>query len=182
MNPKPTHLPRIDHCAICNKDHEATPTGYAMHEHPIPFEYNDEQLQLIHTAYYDGCTAIQIRTEDLEPYATLSVHMPDIHPPSGTFYLKDWSENGPIAHHLQILGYLDLVPGHAAMSGHVFAEQYRIGKPDLTCQCHCKCLNILPNWETMITSFGICDQCDYCGPRHGCDHPDHPHYRPNWPN
>lgn len=53
---------------------------------------------------------------------------------------------------------------------------------DQACVCACQCGNRISDQEAYIVSFGICDDCDYCGPRHGCEHPQHPHFRPTWPN
>ena len=70
--------------------------------------------------YENGCRAVEFFTDENEPYARLSVNIPaeahQLH--SGEFFLKNYSENAPIAQMLLNEGYIVLT-GAIARSGYV---------------------------------------------------------------
>ena len=64
-----------------------------------PFTYGGETLLLDATGcYHDGPMAVRVIGEDGEPWAVLSVNLPESKTlPKNHFFLKNWSENRGIA-------------------------------------------------------------------------------------
>jgi hypothetical protein len=58
------------------------------------FRVKHYNLRAIRRTYSNGRLAIALLMSNGEPYATLSVNIPDApEPPEGHFYAKTWSEN-----------------------------------------------------------------------------------------
>lgn len=61
-----------------------------------------------------------------EPWATVTVNLPDDPLDAGEFFVKDWGGNEPIVEALEDAGWL--VPtGRAVPTGHVYAKIMRLG-------------------------------------------------------
>lgn len=70
--------------------------------------------------------AVELVTTMGEPYATVSTNLPESEDlPDGEFFLKDWSENEPIAKALIDMGAI-IPTGKSASSGFVTAKSYKI--------------------------------------------------------
>jgi hypothetical protein len=94
---------------------------------PAPsFTFDSETLRLVTGTYGNGGLAVRILTEDGEPFATLSVRMPDDDLPPGVFRLKTWSENAAIAAAVIAAGLITRVDLPRASSGYVGADAYRL--------------------------------------------------------
>lgn len=94
----------------------------------LTFTYRGEVLTIVTSTYETGGLAIQIFAED-GPYATLSTNFPGVSErlPEGVFYLKDWSENAPIANFLIEERLIIPVPEHdPIVSGFIMAEAFRL--------------------------------------------------------
>lgn len=94
------------------------------------FDYNGELLRLVtHRYSSNGSLAVTAMTADGEPFATLSVNMPDASDslPDDVFYLKTWSENAMVAAAAIAARVIERVPGiPTAYSGFISADAYRL--------------------------------------------------------
>ena len=93
--------------------------------------YGRDRLHLVTAAYGDGAMAVQIVTEDGEPFATLSTRLADDPLPDGVFRLKDWSENARIAAAVIGAGLvtrIESIPPRA--TGWVVADAFRLAGDD----------------------------------------------------
>ena len=90
------------------------------------WRFDTEAISFRIEQYLSGGTAVEAWCED-GPYATISVNFPDaLALPEGQFYLKDWSENAPIAQAMIATGIIEAVtPPVSARSGFVSAQAYR---------------------------------------------------------
>jgi hypothetical protein len=89
-------------------------------------EYNGEKFTLRESMYAsNGAQAIIMESEvDGAPYAKLSTNV-DEAPADGCFWLKDWSENEPIAAALLAQGVIELT-GRTFDLGHVIAKEAKL--------------------------------------------------------
>ena len=90
------------------------------------WKFGTEAISFSIEQYVSGGTAVEAWCED-GPYATISVNIPDAPAlPEGQFYLKDWSENAPIAQAMVAAGIIEAVtPPVSARSGFVTAHAYQ---------------------------------------------------------
>jgi hypothetical protein len=90
------------------------------------WKFGAEAISFSIEQYALGGTAVEAWDED-GPYATISVKIPGAPAlPEGHFYLKDWSENEPIARAMFAAGIIEAVtPSVSARSGFVTASAYR---------------------------------------------------------
>lgn len=100
----------------------------------IRWRYGQHDLTIQFSTYEDGSLAVGAFDGDCEPYAILSVRMPpyDDPPPAGVFFLKDWSENKPIATALIHSGLIEAVPLPQRQNGYVIAVPFRFTDRELT--------------------------------------------------
>lgn len=63
-----------------------------------------------------------------EPFAKVTVNMPDIHLNEGEVLIKDYSENGPLVEALVEAGWL-IRTGREVSSGYIFPAVMRLGGP-----------------------------------------------------
>lgn len=81
------------------------------------------KLHFAYTQYGNGRLAIQLFTDEGEPYATLSTNIPEVGLGKNQFFMKDWSENAPVAAAACALGvFRDC--GHSVVTGFVQARAY----------------------------------------------------------
>jgi hypothetical protein len=92
----------------------------------MSWNFNTEAITFRLEQYTYGGTAVEAWCED-GPYATISVNMPDAPLlPEGQFYLKNWSENAPIAQAMIAAGIIEAVnPPVIAHSGLITATAYQ---------------------------------------------------------
>ena len=90
------------------------------------FEHDGELLAIVEARYADDNTAILIEVaETNEPYATLSVNIPDAPLPNNDyFYVNTWSENAMIADAVRALPIFTNT-GVKVPTGFVSAEVWR---------------------------------------------------------
>jgi hypothetical protein len=70
--------------------------------------------------------AVELVSADGEPYATVSVNVPGSEQlPKDEFFLKDWSENEPLAKALVDMGAI-IPTGKRTSSGFIVAKSYKI--------------------------------------------------------
>ena len=88
------------------------------------FKFDGETLKIRKSTYQNnGASAVFVECEDGEPYAILSCNL-EAKPANGCFWLKDWSENEPIAKALLKSGVIELT-GRAVSSGFVLVKEAR---------------------------------------------------------
>lgn len=86
----------------------------------------DEVFFDLDTYANNDTMAVELVTTMGEPYATVSTNLPESEDlPEGEFFLKDWSENEPIAKALIDMGAI-IPTGKSASSGFVVAKSYKI--------------------------------------------------------
>lgn len=86
----------------------------------------DEVFFDLDTYANNDTMAVELVTTMGEPYATVSTNLPESEDlPDGEFFLKDWSENEPIAKALIDMGAI-IPTGKSASSGFVVAKSYKI--------------------------------------------------------
>lgn len=89
-----------------------------------PFKAYDTELFLVKDKYQKGdaiaVLAYEVGSE--EEFGVLSVNLPDQPPSPGCFWLKDWSENEPMAKAV-LKGGLVKLTGRTAATGHVEAKE-----------------------------------------------------------
>lgn len=79
-----------------------------MVEFPYAFRFNGERLFIHKTHYYDGeRIALQIVDVEEQPFAMLTVNIPEIRLREGEFLVKTWSENEDIAQCVLDLGIFE---------------------------------------------------------------------------
>lgn len=91
----------------------------------------DFLLHLHVDRYTNGRLALSFWTENEwgpEPFAKVTVNMPEDHLNEGEFFVKDWAENAPLVEHLVAEGWL-LAQGREVLSGYVAPGVYRAGGP-----------------------------------------------------
>lgn len=122
--------------------------------------FQNEHLTMVPTTYHDGNLAIQIYAEN-GPYARLSVNLPDRRLPDHAFWLKDWSDNAPIAEYLKTYGYIEPVwPIRRAIAGFEWVDAYQIPPIRITKEI---ALDHYRDHIRVQPEFHIEeDQCDYC--------------------
>jgi hypothetical protein len=81
------------------------------------------KLHFAYTRYGNGRLAVQLFTDEGEPFATLSTNIPDVGLGANQFFMKDWSENAPVAAAVRGLGVFRDV-GHRVATGYVTAWAY----------------------------------------------------------
>lgn len=81
-------------------------------------------------AYSNGRLAISFFDEE-GPYAKLTVNMPDDHLDPGEVFIKDWSENEPLALALLDAGWIEYT-GREVQAGFAIAKVARLAGPLLT--------------------------------------------------
>lgn len=93
------------------------------------WNFGTEAITFSIDQYTDGGTAVEAWCED-GPYATISVNMPDTHLLSkGQFFLKDWSENAPLAQAMIAEGIIEPVnPPMTTQSGFITATAYQFSE------------------------------------------------------
>ena len=102
-----------------------------MVEPRYAFNFNGERLYLRFTKYYEGDRlAIQVVDAEEQPYAVLTVNIPEIPLQEGEFIVKTWSENAEISDCIRNLGIFEET-AKRVKTGHVVAEIWRLKKdPD----------------------------------------------------
>jgi len=74
----------------------------------------------------NGAMAVQLYTNDNEPYCTLSTNLPEsLNLPNGEFFVKDWSENEEIVNQLRKNGII-IPTNNVVRSGFVNVGSYKI--------------------------------------------------------
>jgi hypothetical protein len=90
------------------------------------FYYGQTPLRVVLSEYQAGGLAVLLKDDrTAQPYATLSVKLAQADPEPGCFWLKDWSENEPIAKHMLDRGLLELT-GRTCITGFVVAKEARL--------------------------------------------------------
>ena len=91
--------------------------------------FNGEDL-IISTASYAGSRAMAVVAQcaDGEPYAKVSTNLDEL-PAPNCFWLKDWSENEPLAGALIAAGVIELT-GRAVPSGFVTVKEARFRRSE----------------------------------------------------
>lgn len=89
------------------------------------------EVQLWVATYPNGRVALQLMAQmedydSLEPYLTPSVNLVNDPCPNGEIYIKNWSENEGIQEWLIENGVIEPTPTHAAHSGYVMAERFKL--------------------------------------------------------
>lgn len=93
------------------------------------FSFTHDGEKLVGTqagVYQDGTPAIDILTEDGEPYVRLTVCVPGTKLAPNEFLVKDWSENLPTFNRLQALGLIKPT-GRTVPTGFVQAKVCTLG-------------------------------------------------------
>lgn len=90
------------------------------------FELYGERLTLRSTKYQKGGgLAVEVVDEDGAPYARLSVNLEEEQPSPGHFWLKDWSENEPVAK-AALEAKVIALTGRMARTGFVAAKEAKL--------------------------------------------------------
>lgn len=87
----------------------------------------DDEVYFEFDGYRDNnALAVELITTNGEPFAMISVNMPEsAQLAEDEFFLKDWSENEPVAKSLIDMGAI-IPTGKSASSGYVTAKSYKI--------------------------------------------------------
>ena len=94
---------------------------------PAVFFFEGEPLNVITTTYALGGVAVQTFDAEGEPYATLSVLLPESqHLPANAFFLKDYSENAAVAAAFVAAGLATPLDHPAARAGFVWVQPYQL--------------------------------------------------------
>lgn len=99
------------------------------------FTVNGESVTVVRDLYVNANLALKVVDVDGAPYATLSVNFPpDLMLDAGfdygdpdLFYMKDWSENEPVARAARVSGLFERAEDvQPIQSGFVTAYAYRV--------------------------------------------------------
>ena len=86
-----------------------------------------QEVHLETNTYANGRLALALWT-DTEPYAKLTVNLPDEHLNEGEVFIKDWAENALLVEDLLEAGWITKA-GREVNSGYVFPLVARLGGP-----------------------------------------------------
>lgn len=94
----------------------------------------DETVHLKTGQYRDGSTALQLETAQGEPFATISVWLPESRDlPRDVVYVKGYSENAPIVPLMTQAGWITEAPEYPPVANEwVTIQAYRV--PSLTAE------------------------------------------------
>lgn len=95
--------------------------------------FGENLMVLNRRNYSNGRMAIELISVGGEPWATLSVNLPDApEPPKGCFYAKTWSENEPLREPALTSGLFEDT-GLRVLTGYVQAEVWRLVEKPVLC-------------------------------------------------
>ncbi len=101
---------------------------YKMPFVPVINKYTNGRIRIDFVCSEDGTDDTGCPFMRGEPVAVLTVNLPDEPLEEGEFFVKDWSENRPIAAIMSKSGFFEIDEEKGAISGYEFVNVWRFKK------------------------------------------------------